>query len=138
VLRHLGLDVSYTRVPDRVRHHPDQDVDAHVSFFPTLEIIYPGDPFHYPGDQFIMAASPLGARLGPDLQMSCFDTLYFVTAGTEPYEWKTPWSPAWRFIGRYLRFTDSVTQLATAYARRTLRVTTNDELPPVSAVLNCY
>ncbi|KAF8236024.1 hypothetical protein L208DRAFT_1391449 [Tricholoma matsutake] len=133
VLRHLGLDVSYTRVPDRVRHHPDQEVDAHVSFFPLVEMIFPGNPSHYPGDKFIMATSPLGARLGPDVHMACFDTLYFVTAGTEPYEWKTPWSPAWRFVGRHLKFTDPVKQLATAHVRRALKVTT-DELPPFITV----
>ena len=98
-------------------------------------MIYPVNPSHNPGDKFIMAASPLGARLGPDVHMSCFDILYFVTAGTQPYEWKTSWSPAWRFIGQYLKFTDSLTQLSAAYVRRALKVTT-DELPPVSAVSN--
>jgi hypothetical protein len=137
VLRHLGLDVSYTRVPDRVRYEPAVKADPHVSFFPLVEMIYPVNPAYNPGDNSIMAASPLGARLGPDVHMSCFDILYFVTAGTQPFEWKTPWSPAWRFIGQHLKFTDSLTQLATAYVERAFGVT-RDELPPVSAVPISY
>jgi len=89
--------VSYTRVPGRVRHQPHLDVDAHVSFFPLLEIVSPVDPTDSPGDGSIMAASPLGVRLVPDVHMSCFDFLYFVSAGTQEYEWKNRWAPAWRF-----------------------------------------
>ena len=129
--------MSYTRVPGRVRHQPHLDVDAHVSFFPLLEIVSPVDPTDSPGDGSIMAASPLGVRLVPDVHMSCFDFLYFVSAGTQEYEWKNRWAPAWRFIGRHLKFTDSLMQLGTAYVRRALMVT-SDDLPPVSAVLVSY
>jgi hypothetical protein len=137
MLDHLGLDVSYTRVPDRYRHQPHLEFDAHVSFFPLVEMIFPGHPAENPGDKDVMAPSPLGAILGPDVHMACFDTFYFVTAGKEAYEWKTPWSPAWRFVGKHLRFTDSVLELGKGYVRRALKVTT-DELPPVSAAYNLY
>ena len=132
LLHHLGLDVSYTRVPNRVRHEPSLAVDAHVSLYPVMEMIYPIDPTENPGDRFIMAASPLGARLGPDTHMACFDFLYFATTGSEKYEWPKPWSPVWRFIGRHLKFTDALTKLSTAYVRRAFNVTIDEELPPVS------
>lgn len=137
MLDHLGLDVSYTRVPGRYRHQPHLEVDAHVSFFPLAEMVFPEHPAENPGDKDVMGASPLGAILGPDVHMSCFDTLYYVAAGKVEYEWKTPWCPAWRFVGKHIRFTDSVMELAVGYIRRALKVTT-DELPPVSAVPNSY
>lgn len=134
LLRHLGLDVSYTRVPSHVRYAPQLDTNPHVSFFPLAETIFPVNPTDHPSDNSIMEASPLGARLGPDAHIACFDCLYFATAGTQEFEWKTPWSPVWRFIGRHLQFSESLMELSKAYVRRALKVTT-DELPPVSVML---
>ncbi|GLB37406.1 putative GDP-fucose protein O-fucosyltransferase [Lyophyllum shimeji] len=133
LLHHLGLDVSYTRLPPHVRHEPALAANAHVALLPLAEKIFPWNPVSNPEDQTLMAPSPLGATLAPDHHMACFDLMYFASAGTQPYEWKTSWSPAWRFVGHHLKFTHPVTELAKQYVRKALRVTAG-EIPPFIAV----
>jgi len=133
LLSHLGLDVSYTRVPAYIRDDPILAANAHVALLPLAEKIYPLDPRAHVEDTILMAASPSGSKLSPNHHMSCFDFLYYASVGTQPYEWKSSWSPAWRFVGRHLPFTTSVFHLAEEYIRRALQVTT-DELPPFITV----
>ncbi|KAG6831771.1 hypothetical protein H0H92_007923 [Tricholoma furcatifolium] len=133
LLHHLGLDVSYTRLPEHVRQDPSLAAHGHIGLMPVAEKIYPLNPLTHNGDQILMAPSPNGAKLSPGNHLACFDFLYFASAGTQPYEWNTPWSPAWRLIGTHIRFTDTVLELTKKYVRRALRVTAR-ELPPFITV----
>lgn len=130
LLDHLGLDISYTRVPRHTRHDPTIGADVHVAFSPLAELIYPVQPRYKPGDYPIMYSSPLGADITPDTHMACFDVMYYASAGTEGFEWEYSWSPAWRNVGRHLKFTHNMTELAKGYLRNALGVVA-DELPPV-------
>lgn len=67
----------------------------------------------------------------PEDQVGCIDNLYGVAAYYE-YEWGTEMSPAWRRVGRHLRFVESMERLADEYVRRTLGVGEDDEVPEVS------
>ncbi|KAG6879658.1 hypothetical protein C0992_000100 [Termitomyces sp. T32_za158] len=59
--------------------------------------------------------------------------MYFASVGTQPYEWQSSWSPAWRRIGQHLRFTEPTVDLVKGYVRRALQVIA-DELPPFITV----
>ncbi|KAF9462436.1 hypothetical protein BDZ94DRAFT_1194593 [Collybia nuda] len=134
LMNHLGLDVSYTRVPHWTRYNQGDLSDPHVALLPLAELIFPVDPNDKPGSDPIMAASPLGAKLGPDTRMACLDNLYFATVGTKSFEWEKPWSPVWRKIGRHLQFSDRVLRLTKGYLRRAFSVSSTDQLPPFISV----
>ncbi|KAG6837843.1 hypothetical protein H0H93_016211 [Arthromyces matolae] len=133
LLHHLGLDVSYTRLPAHIRQDPNLAANAHIALMPLAEKIYPFSPLTHAGDEILMAESPNGAKLSPENHLSCFDFMYFASVGTQPYEWKSPWAPAWRLIGQHLRFTDSILALGKGYVRRALQVT-SAEIPPFITV----
>lgn len=57
----------------------------------------------------------------PDEQLACIDDMYAVGSWYE-YEWESELSPAWRFVGRHLRYTKEVDRVADAYVRRALGV----------------
>ncbi|KAG6911162.1 hypothetical protein DXG01_003902 [Tephrocybe rancida] len=119
LLHHLGLDISYTRLPPHTRQDPVLAAHGHISLIPLAEKIYPLSPLSNAEDKTLMAQSPNGAKLSPGNHLACFDFMYYASVGTTPYEWKSPWSPAWRNIGQHLKFTDSVTDLfITVHARR--------------------
>jgi hypothetical protein len=130
LMDHLGLDVTYTRVPSRA-FRPAYENDPHVALFPLAELIYPVHPNDNPDDNSIMEESRLGAKIRPDTHMACLDNLYYATVGTQSWEWNTPWSPVWRTVGRHLRFTDSVMMLTKGYIQRAFR-TPIEDVPPVN------
>ncbi|KAJ3518176.1 hypothetical protein NLJ89_g18 [Agrocybe chaxingu] len=118
VIDHLKLDTSYTRVPSNTRHFPDVKTTDFLVFNQLVPYIFPRHPWR-PSSSFpLMEASPLGQRLPPDEQLSCFDFLYYVTSSRELFEWQHSWSPAWRSIATHLRFTDALVDLAQSYLRR--------------------
>ena len=129
LVHHLGLDVSYTRVP-RVTRKLDEN---HVVFSQLAATIYPVHPLVSPLSLPRFATSPLGHSLSPDEKLSCFDFLYYVTSGVDLYEWRFSWSPAWQTIARHLKFTQPMLDLSQEYLRRAFLIHESDnELPPVS------
>ncbi|KAG5637522.1 hypothetical protein H0H81_004273 [Sphagnurus paluster] len=133
LLDHLGLDVSYTRVPASTQCNSALVDNGHLALTPLADKIYPWNPDPSKPDEYeFMTASHSGARLAPDHRLSCFDLMYYASLGSRPYEWNTRWSPAWRFVGKYLKFTDSVMDLAKQYVRRALDA--QDELPQFISV----
>ncbi|KAF8647058.1 hypothetical protein AX16_006893 [Volvariella volvacea WC 439] len=141
LLKHLGLDVSYTRVPNAVRRAPDLEVDIHLRFSDVAALIYPHDPSHVLPDEEdeeneefpLMTISALGEAGGPEKTLACFDFMYYVSSSREEYEWKRGWSPAWRFVGKYARFNDKLLDLARGYLAR-LFGTAESNIPPFIAV----
>lgn len=130
IVRYLGLDVSYTRVPRHTRRKPEEEYTDDVVFFPLAALTFPVNPSHKSTDYPLMVPSPLGTKLSPDTHLTCFDLLYSVTSSREDSEWRHSWSPAWRFVGTHLKFTEPLLELSKAYVRRALQVT-RDELPLV-------
>jgi len=131
LVHHLGLDVSYTRVP-RVTRKLDEN---HVVFSQLAATIYPVHPLVSPLSLPRFATSPLGHSSSPDEKLSCFDFLYYVTSGVDLYEWRFSWSPAWQTIARHLKFTQPMLDLSQEYLRRAFLIHESDnELPPFIAV----
>jgi len=135
VVHHLGLDVAYTRVPRLTRLKPQNSGENHVVFSKLAATIYPVRPIISPKSLPRFARSPLGLSLSPDDKLACFDFLYYGTSGVDVYEWRFSWSPAWQSIGRHLKFTQPMLDLAQEYLRRAFLVHESDnELPPFIAV----
>ncbi|KAG6873449.1 hypothetical protein C0995_015538 [Termitomyces sp. Mi166 len=86
LLHYLGLDISYTRLPEYIRQDPLLAAHAHIALMPLAEKIYPLNPLIHPGDEVLMAPSPNGAKLSPSNHLSCFDFMYFASVGRQPYE----------------------------------------------------
>ncbi|KAF8994270.1 hypothetical protein BDQ17DRAFT_1251953, partial [Cyathus striatus] len=129
MLNHLGLDVSYTRVPDKVRPK-DNLKEVHAIFSELAALIYPERPSLNPLSLPLMFPSPMDSKLSPDQHLACFDFLYYVTSGRS-LEWEYPWSPAWNIIGKNLPFTEQVVTMGKNYLRMVFEV---DSIPPFIAV----
>lgn len=137
LVRHLGVDASFTRVPVDTRFDPSAPEDDHVVIPKLTALVYPRNPNVAPESLQALAASPKGHWLKPDKHLTCFDTLYYATSGSRRFEWEYSWSPAWRMVGRHLLFTDAIKELGQSYLKRALKVTDpGDELPSVSGILN--
>ncbi|KAF9556712.1 hypothetical protein CPC08DRAFT_694164 [Agrocybe pediades] len=118
VVRHLGLDASYTRVPTFTRPSPQDPNEYHVILPQLAALIYPRGPIARPESFELLEASRMGKRLKPDSYLSCFDSLYYSTSGARHFEWNFSWSPVWRTVGRHLQFTERMKTLGQSYLSR--------------------
>jgi len=135
VVRHLGLDVAYTRVPHVTQLKPLNPEDNHVVFSKLAATVYPVRPLVSPQSLPRFTRSPLGHNLSPDDKLACFDFLYYATSGVDVYEWRFSWSPVWQSIARHLKFTQPMLDLGQEYLRRAFLIHESDnELPPFIAV----
>ena len=133
LVRHLGLDVAYTRVPYGTRFKPHEPEDDHVVFSLLAATIYPVRPIVSAQSLPRFALSHLGHSLSPDDKLTCFDFLYYATSGVDVFEWRFSWSPAWQLIARHLKFTKPMLDLGQEYLRRAFLVDeSQNELPTVS------
>jgi len=71
--------------------------------------------------------------LPPDEQLLCYDYLYYVCA-QQPFEFNFDYSPAWRFVGQYMRWSPQLESLINQYARRTIGVPDDEPTPNWIAV----
>lgn len=133
VIHHIGVDPAYTRVPlyTRLTHDPGE---LHVVFSRLAALIYRSstfssaspsriapswehwdDPEKEPNKFEQMAPSIGGQHRRPESHLSCFDTTYYMTSGAEAFEWRLGFSPAWRSVGRWLRFNTRTHELVKEY-----------------------
>ena len=134
MLNHLRFDISCTRIPGETRNVVWSKNDDFVDFGHIVPYIFPGKPLRHPSGSYgIMHDSPMGHRLDPDEQMSCFDFLYYATSSHETFEWKFPWSPAWRRVATHMHFTDELVDTVKGYLSRMFK-SSEDDIPPVSVL----
>jgi hypothetical protein len=89
-----------------------------------------------------------GASLPPDEHLVCYDYLYYVSAhkvgnasyvgilihiSIQPFEFEYDFSPAWRYVAQYMRWTQPLEELADEYLRATIGVKASEPTPPVSS-----
>lgn len=127
LVRHLGLNVSYTKVPAYTRQSPDS---IHIQFPQLAALIYPENPLPAPGTSQTSLPPTLDPSK-PESQLACFDCLYFAYSGARLYEWETPWSAAWINVGRHLRFTKGMMDLGREYLAKTFGLESWEQIPPV-------
>ncbi|KAJ7757463.1 hypothetical protein B0H16DRAFT_1536747 [Mycena metata] len=127
----LNLDISWTKTPYWIKMIPNFEHDQHATFWSLAALAYPDareanlvPPLPSPQHK---------VSLPPDEQLLCFDFLYYVAA-QEPFEIGLDYSPAWRYVGQYMRFTPALEQLADEYVRITLEIGARDPIPPFISV----
>jgi len=127
VTQHLNLDVSYTRMPTWIKLIPNFPHDQHSTFWSLAAFAYPEaraanlvPPTESPNHKVL---------LPPDEHLVCYDYLYYSCA-SQPYEYDMDFSPAWRYVGQHMRWTQSLEDLADIYVRRTIGVQEGDPTPP--------
>lgn len=49
-------------------------------------------------------------------------------------EYEYEYSPAWRYVGKHLHWTDHVERIAEAYTMNVLGIPDDDEVPPVRLI----
>jgi len=151
IVDHIGVDVSYTRVPSFTRFSQDRN-EAHVIFPQLAALIYRSpsfsavsrshvaptwrpydDPEKEPDRFEYMAPAPSGHVRKPEGHLACFDTMYYATSGAEVYEWRFGFSPVWRDVGRWVRFNTRFKGLAEEYMRSLFGdgYTSSEGAPPV-------
>ncbi|KAF5385096.1 hypothetical protein D9615_001270 [Tricholomella constricta] len=109
---HLKLDISYTKAPTWIKVIPHFEHDVHSYFWSLAALAFPETratnlvpPRESPTNHVL---------LPPDEQMLCYDYLYYVCAN-QPFEMEFDYSPAWRFVGKYLYWSSTIEKLANQY-----------------------
>ncbi|KIJ97386.1 hypothetical protein K443DRAFT_681533 [Laccaria amethystina LaAM-08-1] len=118
----LSLDISYTKAPSYVKLEPLSENGLHATFWPLASLGFP----HARAEASSLAA-PMPSEFGqvtlpPDDQMLCYDYLFYVGA-SQPFEFEFDYSPAWRFVGQYMRWAPRIEHIADKYIRRSFGVT---------------
>ncbi|KAJ7886028.1 hypothetical protein B0H13DRAFT_2343047 [Mycena leptocephala] len=116
----LKLDISYTTAPRWIKMDPANEGDPHATFWALASLAFPETRA---ANLQTPALSPIHfAALEPDEQMLCFDYLYYVGASNAclGYEWEADYGPAWRFVGRHMRWTPKILHIAETYVREAL------------------
>ncbi|KAJ6605810.1 hypothetical protein B0H10DRAFT_2228867 [Mycena sp. CBHHK59/15] len=127
----LKLDVSYTTAPRWIKILPDNDGDPFAAFWALASLAFPE---RRTANLQAPALSPIyQVALPPDEHMLCYDYLYYVGASSI-YEWESDYSPAWRFVGRYMYWTPKIEAIADSYVRRVLGTAPFEPTPPYIAV----
>ncbi|KZT30811.1 hypothetical protein NEOLEDRAFT_37108 [Neolentinus lepideus HHB14362 ss-1] len=123
----IGLDISYTAVPDWVR----EGSQSHTRFWKLAPLTFPENRARNLGQP--LPSPQNGALLPPDEQLACFDYLYYVTA-FEDFEYEKEYSPGWRYALQHFRWTPKMETLAMYYLRRALKVSPSSDIPPYIAI----
>ncbi|RXW14498.1 hypothetical protein EST38_g11356 [Candolleomyces aberdarensis] len=131
----LKLDMSFTRVPEFSYFVKDKN-DPFTMFSALAALIVPKHGWFNDGPQKgkwppTMRPSRLKKELHPDEQLACFDMMYYVTSGVQEMEFEQRWSHTWHTVGKHLRFTEPLVDLAREYVRRALKV---EEVPQMITV----
>lgn len=134
LVRYLGADSSYTRLPISVRL-PSNDLQNQIFmvFAQLAAVIFPDNPLvHADKLKALQPSNVEHHNKTPDTHLVCFDSLYFTSSGARAFEWEHSWSPAWQSVGRHLPYTQQMKQLGQEYVRRALGVEgSREEIPPV-------
>jgi len=127
----LKLDISYTKAPTWIKLIPNFEHDMHSTFWALAALAFPETraanlvpPLESPNNHVL---------LPPDEHVLCYDYLYFVCAN-QPYEMEFDYSPAWRFVGQYMRWSPTVERLADQYVRRAIAIEEDEPTPPWIAI----
>ncbi|KAG8915843.1 hypothetical protein FRC00_011789, partial [Tulasnella sp. 408] len=121
------IDCSYTVLPSDALATPD---NYHVKVWSMAAALFPDGRKRVLDANTARFPTQFGKKewIAPDEQLAVFDNTYGVSAYV-PYEWFQDFSPMWRYVGRYLRFTPRVEGIADEYLRRMFGIGQNDAIP---------
>ncbi|KAJ7897112.1 GDP-fucose protein O-fucosyltransferase-domain-containing protein, partial [Mycena olivaceomarginata] len=104
----LKLDISYTKTPDWIKMKPNFEHDRYSSFWALASLAFPST-------RAKSLVPPLPTKHNSD-------------------EMELDYSPAWRFVGRHMRWATRLERLADEYIRRTLHIQPDEPIPPFISV----
>ncbi|KAJ7361589.1 hypothetical protein DFH08DRAFT_844625 [Mycena albidolilacea] len=127
----LNLDISYTKAPEWIKMIPNYEHDQHVTFWSLARLAFPTT-------RKASLVPPLPSpqhniSLPPDQHLLCYDYLYYVSAH-QPFEMEYDYSPAWRYVGKYMHWTPELEKLADDYVRRAIGVPEDGPIPPFISI----
>ncbi|KAG8881090.1 hypothetical protein FRB98_004547 [Tulasnella sp. 332] len=128
--RRLGLDISYTRVPESCKMPEGQ---LHVSSWQLATLGFRSGWLHGTQEnQPMVSEGPSTHRMVPDEQLLCFDFLYFM--GTvKPFEWDEEYHPGWQ-IATKMHFAPRMVEIANNFLTRVFDVQREEFIPPFISV----
>jgi len=126
-------DVSYTRVPPTAKLHDTSSEDMHSSLFELSRLLLPD------GRNIALSrpesapevSNELKQSTPPDNHFACFDVLYYASAHTS-FEMFHDYSPTWRFVGQYLRFSQKAEDIAMGLVKHAFGLGSDQKMVPVS------
>lgn len=127
-------DIDYTPVPDKVQLESEPEGD-HRSLFELGSLIDPeqrAQALQYAAS----AVSPDDSPIPPDDHLACFDILYY-TAAHKSFEFQETYSPVWRFVGRHMKFTQKIEDLARLEVRKAFGLLAHEVDVPVRFLVSC-
>ncbi|KZT41003.1 hypothetical protein SISSUDRAFT_982518 [Sistotremastrum suecicum HHB10207 ss-3] len=127
----MHLNFSYTRVPEFTRLTPSPN-EYFGNYMALASLSFPQTRSEALAEA---AGKPYPDRhyVDPDEQMLCYDLLYYVASAVQ-YEWEREWSPAWRFVGRHIRWSDHVLDITKGVVGRTFGGSGTGDVPPYISV----
>ncbi|KAG8907820.1 hypothetical protein FRB99_001993 [Tulasnella sp. 403] len=127
----LNLDISFTPIPTKFAIPNTMNW---YSFWGLADLLYPlgrSEALALPDGK--PGPSDSKTVLPPDEHVSCFDDLFYAVA-VRAYEWGKEVSPAWRYVGVYLHFTERVERLAMEMLKRVIGGAEGEPIPPYIAL----
>ncbi|KAI0690908.1 hypothetical protein BC835DRAFT_157933 [Cytidiella melzeri] len=128
----LGLDISYTKTPEWIKMMPNYEHDKGASFWALARLAYPEDRSSHLRDD-VLPSPLLHAVLPPDEHLLCYDYLYYVGAH-QMMEYEYTYAPAWRYVGKHLRWTERLENIAASYVREALSLGAHSNIPPYISI----
>ncbi|KAJ7053007.1 hypothetical protein C8F01DRAFT_1261182 [Mycena amicta] len=131
----VNVDVSYTPMPEWVRSGMNMlNDDLSMLLWPLASLV----SFTKRANTLRRLPDPLRSPLNdialpPDDHLFCTNSLYF-DLGTEALQGRADLSPAWQSVGRHMRWTKKIEELAVEVTRELLGVEEGELVPPYIAV----
>ncbi|KAG9002022.1 hypothetical protein FRB94_004172 [Tulasnella sp. JGI-2019a] len=131
----LHVDISYTPIPDNAKL-----MNNHYAFHAVAALGFPDgrregiiqgawahdDPTPFPSPHKHVV-------LPPDERLMCLDLVYYL-GGSAAFEWEKDYSPAWRFVGKHLRWNARVLRVVDVSLRRLWSVPPGQDVPKYIAI----
>ncbi|KAG8858396.1 hypothetical protein FRB96_005281 [Tulasnella sp. 330] len=131
----LHVDASYTPMPDATKL-----LNWHRSFHGVAALGFPDGRAEgiVQGDQAHDDPTPFPSPhkhvvLPPDHHLMCIDVAYFL-GGNSAFEWEKDYSPAWRFVGKHLRWSERVLRVVNTTLRKLWDVPEEQDIPKYIAI----
>ncbi|KAJ7623687.1 hypothetical protein FB45DRAFT_797959 [Roridomyces roridus] len=128
----LKLDISYTPTPEWVKLVPGDYRDQQATFWSLAALAF--EDTRPANVDLSPEPGPIQQSIyWPDERLLCFDNMYFICAH-QAWEFDKQYSPAWRFVGQYMRFSSEMQDIADECIRKALGVEEHEEIPLYIAI----
>jgi len=129
----LGIEVSYTQAPERVKLMKNDANDAHISFIEVARLSMPGPRLEaIKGEKRFVSEGPLQVKLPPDQHLMVIDFAYYMGM-VHSWEWGLEYFEPWR-VASHAHWTPKMRSLAESYLMRHFSVERAEDIPKYIAI----